>query len=282
MVAASSIAIPREALSHAVQDRITRFIIDQGYRPGDLLPAEPELARALGISRSSLREAMKVLQTLGVVETVHGRGTFVGRFSFDPLVDGLAFRIRIDLHQNVQTVRELLEIRMILESALVERMAGTCTPEHLAELRAILERMDARAAQGEEFPEEDRAFHEALYRPLGNALIVRLLQAFWEVIMLVRDELSFEDVSPAVTASNHRRIVEALAAGDGPAAAAAMTAHFDGVQRRLRDPAAGRREPLSAPEPLRPRQRRRGKPRPRQQRERDGACDQLDSRAITS
>lgn len=281
MVAASSIAIPREALSHAVQDRITRFIIEQGYRPGDLLPAEPELARALGISRSSLREAMKVLQTLGVVETVHGRGTFVGRFSFDPLVDSLAFRIRIDLHQNVKTVRELLEIRMILESALVERMAGTCTPEHLAELWAILDRMDARAAQGEEFPEEDRAFHEALYRPLGNALIVRLLQAFWEVIMLVRDELSFEDVPPAVTASNHRRIVEALAAGDGPAAAAAMTAHFDGVQRRLRDPAAGRREPPAGPEPSKQRQRQQRKSRPRQQRERDGSRDQLDSRAIT-
>lgn len=247
MVAASSIAIPREALSDMVRDRITRFIIERGYRPGDLLPAEPELARALGISRSSLREAMKVLQTLGVVETVHGRGTFVGRFSFNPLVDGLAFGIRIDVHQNIQTVRELLEIRMILESALVQRLAGSCTPEHLAELAAIVDRMDERAELGQEFPDEDRAFHEALYRPLGNALVVQLLQAFWDVIMLVRDELSFEEVPPVVTASNHRRILKALAAGDGAGAAAAMIAHFDGVQRRLRDPAHA-----SADGPVRP------------------------------
>ncbi len=215
-----------------------RYIIERGCRPGDPLPGEAELAKALGVSRSSLREAMKVLQTLGVVATVHGRGTFVGRFSFEPLVDGLAFGIRIDLRQNVQTVRELLEIRMILESALVARLAGKCQPEHLDELRRIVAAMDARAAKGEEFPEEDRAFHEVLYRPIGNTLVVQLLQAFWDVIMLVRDDLQFEDVPPTITAENHRRIVEALAAGDAAGAVAALTAHFDGVQRRLRDPAS--------------------------------------------
>lgn len=105
MSAAAPPVIRREALHQTVQDRIKRFIIERGYRPGDPLPAEAELARALGVSRPSLREAIKALQILGVVETRHGAGTFVGRFSFSPMVDGLIFRIRSDLGRDVQTIR---------------------------------------------------------------------------------------------------------------------------------------------------------------------------------
>lgn len=238
MSAAAPPVIPRQALHQTVQDRIKRFIIERGYRPGDPLPAEAELARALGVSRPSLREAMKALQILGVVETRHGAGTFVGRFSFSPMVDGLIFRIRSDLGRDVQTIRDLLEIRMTLENALVTRVATDRTPEHLAEMRAIVERMETCAARHEEFFEEDRLFHEALYRPLGNALVVTLIQAFWEVLSRVRDELRFVPVPPTVTAADHRRIVQALEAGDQAAAAEAMTTHFDGIMHRIREPEA--------------------------------------------
>jgi DNA-binding FadR family transcriptional regulator len=229
-------AIRREALYQTVQDRIKRYIIERGFRPGDPLPAEAELARALGVSRPSLREAMKALQILGVVETRHGAGTFVGRFSFSPMVDGLIFRIRSDLGRDLQTVHDLLEIRMTLENALVTRIAAAPTPEHLAELRGIVERMEIKAAQGEEFFEEDRLFHEALYRPLGNALLVRLIQAFWEIHTRVRSELPFDPVPPSTTAADHRRIVAALEAGDSVAATAAMTDHFTGLLRRFKQP----------------------------------------------
>jgi DNA-binding FadR family transcriptional regulator len=229
-------AIRREALHQTVQDRIKRFIIERGFRPGDPLPAEAELARALGVSRPSLREAMKALQILGVVETRHGAGTFVGRFSFSPMVDGLIFRIRSDLGRDLQTVHDLLEIRMTLENALVARVASSPNPDHLAELRGIVERMERMAARDVEFFEEDRLFHEALYRPLGNALLVRLIQAFWEILSRVRAELPFVPVPPTTTAADHRRIVAALEAGDPTAATAAMTGHFHGILRRIQQP----------------------------------------------
>lgn len=231
-------AIRRELLHQTVQDRIKQFILERGFRAGDLLPAEADLARALGVSRPSLREAMKALQLLGVVETRHGAGTFVGRFSLEPLVEGLTFRILMDRPRAVQTVRDLLEIRMVLESTLIRRIADSHTPDQIEELQRLVGRMEERAARGETFPEEDRAFHEALYRPLGNQMVVSLLQAFWDVIALVRHELGFEFVAPMVTAADHRRLVDAIAAGDGDAAAAAMVRHFHGIQQRLPEPEA--------------------------------------------
>lgn len=225
-----------EALHQRIQDRITRFIIERGYRPGDPLPAEADLARTLGISRPSLREAMKALQTLGVIEARHGSGTYVGHFTFDPIVDGLAFRIRIELTQNVQTIRELMEIRLVLESSLVARVAAVRTPKQIAELEILVHDMERRGAAGQEFPEDDRVFHEVLYRPLGNGLVVTLLGAFWQVLARVRADLNLAPVDPAVTAADHRRILDALVAGDGPAASAAMTIHFDGIQRRIQEP----------------------------------------------
>jgi len=224
----------RELLHLAVQDRIKRFIIAGGFQPGDLLPPEAELARALGVSRPSLREAMKALQSVGLVETRQGAGTFVGRFSLDHLVAGLAFTIRSDLGRNLRTLRDLVEIREILERDLVARVAPLMTPPLLERLTSLVAGMEARAERGELFPAEDRAFHEALYRPLGNALLTQLLGAFWEVFAAVRDELPGEGPLSRETAAGHRRIVEALAAGDGPAAAAAMTAHFAGIHQRLR------------------------------------------------
>lgn len=240
MVVLDGPSLRSDALHQRIQDRITRFIIERGYRPGDPLPAEADLARTLGISRPSLREAMKALQTLGVIEARHGSGTYVGRFSLDPLVDGLAFRIRIDLNQNVQTIRELLEIRLVLESSLVARVATERTPEQIAILEALVATMERRGATGEEFPEDDRVFHEVLYRPLGNSLVVTLLQAFWQVLARVRTDLNLFPADPAVTAADHRRILDAIVAGDGAAASAAMTIHFNGIQSRIQEPVPGK------------------------------------------
>ena len=178
---------------------------------------------------------MKALRSLGVIEARHGSGTYVGIFSLDPLVDGLDFRIRIDVTQNVQTIRELLEIRLVLESTLVAHVAPEHTPKQLARLDALVATMERRGATGEEFSKEDRVFHEVLFRPLGNTLVVTLFRAFWDVLSRVRAELTLLPANPTVTAVDHRRILDAIAAGDGPAAAA-MTVHFSGIQSRIQEP----------------------------------------------
>jgi DNA-binding FadR family transcriptional regulator len=228
-----------------VQDRIKRFIIEQGLQAGDPLPAEAEMARLLNVSRSSLREAMSSLQTLGVVEVRHGSGTFVGHFSLDPLVDALTFRILMDQPRTLQTVRELLDIRMILESSLVARVASEHTPDQIEELRELIARMAEQTTNDGSYAATDRAFHEALYLPLGNHMVVNLLGAFWDVISLVRDRLGFEQVPPLVTTADHRRILAAIETGDANAAVAAMVEHFHGIRARL--PGGAQQERKSTP-----------------------------------
>jgi DNA-binding FadR family transcriptional regulator len=227
------LGIQRGQLHRTVQDRIKRFIIEHGMQAGDPLPAEAEMARLLNVSRSSLREALSSLQTLGVVEVRHGSGTFVGHFSLDPLVDALTFRILIDQPRTLQTVRELLDIRMILESNLIARVARHHSPAQTEQLQALIAKMAEQTTNNGSYAATDRAFHEALYLPLGNQMVVNLLGAFWDVISLVRDRLGFEKVPPLVTTADHRKILAAIEASDADAAVAAMIEHFHGIQARL-------------------------------------------------
>ena len=175
-------SVRRELLHQAIQDRVKQFIIEHGFQPGDLLPAEADLARTLGTSRPSLREAMRALQTLGVVETRHGAGTFVGRFSLEPFADGLAFQIAVEHRRDDRRVardlRELVAIREVLESGLVARLAGTYGEADLAALYHQVAEMEELAATGQMFTENDWRFHELLYRPTGNRLLLQLLQSF--------------------------------------------------------------------------------------------------------
>ncbi|MCC6703922.1 MAG: FadR family transcriptional regulator [Thermomicrobiales bacterium] len=225
----------REALHDTIQHRIERYIIETGSKPGDALPSQQELARALGISMPSLREAMKSLEALGVVEVRQGSGTFVGRFSFDAFVDGLAFRIRLEASEHRRTVTEFLDIRMILERAYVQQVAVETNDAHVAELYALVEEMNQVAAEGRQFRDEDRRFHVLLYRPVENAMLEMLVGAFWELSLMARNEFDVAPVSPATTAAEHLEIVDALAARDPERAARAMTVHFDGILSRIKE-----------------------------------------------
>lgn len=226
----------RKLLRQSIQDQVEHYIIDHGYKTGDVLPAEAVLASELGISRPSLREAIRVLQTLGVVESRHGTGTFVGEFSLAPLVDGLAFNILIqDDESTVRIIRELLKVREILEKELVSAAAVELTAEVIDELDEIVDRMELRAINKQEFSREDREFHDLLYRRLGNPLVVQLIQAFWDVFDRLRESLPdvIGDLGDIV--ANHQLIVDCLRRRDGQAAADAMSDHFDGIRNRVYD-----------------------------------------------
>ncbi len=227
-----------EALQQTIQDRIKQYIIDQKLERGAPLPTEMELARELNVSRTAIRESIKVLQAVGIVETRHGQGTFVGPFSLNALVDGLAFRILFDRSQDLRTVRELLEVRQIIESSLISKLPGRITKDHLDQLRILISKMEKRAENGQLSPEEDRAFHDILYQSLGNNLVAQLLQAFWDVFNSVRASLPGIPPSPTVTAAVHRHILDAVESGDARAATEAMVAHFAGIQAWITEPAS--------------------------------------------
>jgi DNA-binding FadR family transcriptional regulator len=230
-------------LYQAAQHAIKAYILDRKLRPGDALLPEGDLAAELGISRNSLREAVKALESLGILESRHGVGLFVKEFSFDPILENLAYGLLIDR----SSVAELLDVREQLESSYVARVAETVTTDQLRVLRSAADRMAERAAVGEGFPEEDRLFHRALYANIGNSLLLRLLDVFWEVYrrLLAESAVVMND-DPVRSWEGHRRIVEALERRDGAAARSAMLAHFSNIEDRLRRAGLVSTSPLSA------------------------------------
>lgn len=222
-----------EAIFRAAQDRIKAYIVQHGLVPGDPLPTEFEFVRQLGISRNSLREALKSLETVGIVETRHGLGSYVGRASLEPLIAGMAFNLVQGINEDTRTLRELLELREILEVELVRRVIGRHTPEQLDALEAIVAAMEEQAASGVADTEADRAFHDALYEPLENRVVTQLLGAFFDILVSVESQLPEATHTPADNARWHRAIVEAMRLGDEAAAVAAMSEQFTGARKRV-------------------------------------------------
>ncbi len=227
--------------SRALQADIIELILDRDLRAGDPLPTENELAQALGIGRNTLREALKVLQALGVVEIRHGFGMFVAPRNFEALTEGLTFRGRLSLRHEGQEATQLVDVRQALEAGLIGEAMDLMTGEHLVEIETTVRRMESAAQRGAIFTALDEQFHHQLFEPLDNELLSNLMSVFWKVYRKIHSELVEDPVLDlAETAALHRRIFEAVRAGDKTLAAARLRCHFDGIRaelKKLRDPA---------------------------------------------
>ncbi|MGW7384760.1 FadR/GntR family transcriptional regulator [Streptomyces sp. NPDC054794] len=216
-----------------IQRAVIQLILDRKLGPGAPLPTETELMEDLGVSRNSVREALKALQALDIVEIRHGYGTYVGQASLTPLVDGLTFRTLARQGDDAGALAEILQVREVLEEGLIRRVAASATEAELDVLESVVTRMEESGRAGRPFPELDREFHELLYAPLGNALVPQLLGAFWTVFSRVAGARGWtDDPAPEVTVRRHRDIVTALRARDVAGAQRAMTVHFRGIEAR--------------------------------------------------
>lgn len=220
------------AMTRDLQERIKRLIIERRLPSGAVLPTEPELMTLLGASRNSVREALKALQAMGIVEIRHGFGTYVGPMSLAPMVEGLAFRTVAGHHRGEDSLLELLELREAVETGLISRLAGRLPERDLAELDSLVDRMEEEAARGAGLAETDRAFHATLYRGLGNVLLSEVLEAFWDAFHRVRTDLAEVPQDPKVTCRQHREIVDAVRSGDAVRAEAAIRHHFLNIRTR--------------------------------------------------
>ncbi|MFX0539274.1 FadR/GntR family transcriptional regulator [Ornithinimicrobium sp. Y1847] len=215
-------------------DQIKELILTEGLRPGDALPTETELCERLDVSRSSVREAVRTLTTLDIVEVRHGHGTFVGRMSLDAMVEALVFRGVLSPGDDLQALREVVEIRQALDLSMADRLVEAMQGREHPELDQLVEDMVGEAAAGHRFAEADRRFHTMLLDCTGNGLAGQLVGAFWDVHTAVLPRLGLalpSDLSQ--TAQAHGRMVRSAEAGDLDGYRAAVVDHYEPLQRAI-------------------------------------------------
>ena len=215
------------------------LILERELEAGDPLPTENELAAALGVGRNTLRESLKVLQALGVIEIRHGFGMFVAPSNFEALADGLTFRARLSLRHHGQEALQLVDVRQALESGLIGSAMDLMTAGAAGRRRGIRGPDGGagcgrgglrRSGRGIPPPAVRTAEQRAAAQPAGC-----LLEG------LPQDPP--RDRRPAPRTWRRRRrctagIYEAVAAGDKALAAERLTRHFDGIRRRISDAVA--------------------------------------------
>jgi DNA-binding FadR family transcriptional regulator len=214
----------------SVEDLLKDFIIERQFGPGDKLPTELEFADELGVSRNAVREALRSLRALGVVEIKHGHGLYVAPLSLARLADGLSFWSRLLMRDGEEVIQLIAEVRRVLECQLVGEITGKLTADDFAEMQAAVDDIARQADQGMRAFDADRRFHEALYRPLDNWILIGLLRAFWDSAAELVDSAPAESLS--WVAAQHQDILDALAAEDPAAAVQAMEIHFQLVVRQ--------------------------------------------------
>lgn len=193
---------------------IEQYIRHNHLGPGDALPSEAALVSSLGVSRSSVREAMRILAALDVVEIRHGYGTYVGNMSLAPLVNGMILRLTLNSDDALENLQYVVETREALDLAVGPELVRNFTPDVAAELTSVVEAMQDKHAQGESFRREDFRFHEILQSIVENQLIKELSIALWEIhtrVLPLLDLPAPKDMGDTVIA--HRHMVEALAEG---------------------------------------------------------------------
>jgi DNA-binding FadR family transcriptional regulator len=217
-------------LYRSVQDFVKNYILENNLRAGDPLPPEVELSRQLGVSRNSVREAVKALESLGVLETRHGSGLFVRDFSFEPLLESLPYGLLFDLQQ----LADLQEVRRLLEVGIIEVALQTISEQQLVRLRAVIDTMHTRAKRGQSVFEEDREFHHVLFQHLENQVLSKLLDIFWETFHKAAILTDVErDADPMHNYRNHAAILEAILARDAKRARTALHQHYTDFESRL-------------------------------------------------
>ncbi|GGL06693.1 GntR family transcriptional regulator [Sphaerisporangium melleum] len=223
--------------------QVEHRIAGDGLKVGDRLPGERQLAEQLGVSRASVREAIRVLETLGVVSSQVGRGPDAGAVLTSRPDSALTDLLRLSLSLSSLSLREVIDTRLMIERWSAEHAAHTANANRAADVdgnagtdgdtrhdalaaaAAAMEAMDA-ARDPEEFVRHDIAFHVAIAEASGNRLVAAVMRALRGAMRKYAIEAVERLGDTGVLREDHRRIHRAVLAGDAATAAEAVTVHL--------------------------------------------------------
>jgi GntR family transcriptional repressor for pyruvate dehydrogenase complex len=207
-------------------------LIDQGtLKWGDQLPTERELSETFKVSRTCVREAFRVLESQGFLESRPGNGTYVSNNAIDTLVQPLASFI---LKEKAYQI-ELFEMRQLLESQLAYLAAERATPENMAKMEKILRSQEEQIANGETGLDSDSEFHHALAEAANNRMLLHIINTTKEILAESRESYLLGEERAKKSLPHHKKIFSAIQKGDGELAAQAMHEHIEDVEKTLVD-----------------------------------------------
>ena len=205
-----------------VAEQIRKLISSGALKPGDKLPSERELCVQLGVGRSSVRDAVRTLQAMGILEPRQGHGTVVR----DPAADALVVPLRRRRHQ----ISELLEVRRMLEPPLAARAAKNASAAEIARMREILARHERKLRRGQQAIEEDSQFHYAIALAARNGVVLRVLDVLMDQLVESRALSLQVPGRPERSYEGHRGILRAIERRDAKAAEAAVRRHLEEIE----------------------------------------------------
>jgi GntR family transcriptional regulator, transcriptional repressor for pyruvate dehydrogenase complex len=214
-------------------ERMRELIESGAWGPGARLPREPDLAERLGVSRNSLREAVRALSLAGILKVRQGDGTYVSSLEPDELLEPTLSATHL---LRGRTVLELFEVRRMLEPEAAAIAANRGDTDVIDELRKELDRMMAAGDRAEDLLEADIAFHDVIARAPGNGVLQALLRNL--STSTVRAQLWHGVLDRGALDQarlDHARICQAVAAGDADLARAATLLHVVTSETWLRD-----------------------------------------------
>ena len=222
-------------LHHNVVEAIVGDIVSGALTPGSFLPAETEMGSQLGVSRTVIREALRVLASKGLIEVRHGAGTQVTDASrWDPL-DAQVLAARRERGAMATVLGDLVEARRIFECEVAALAAQRSRAEHIAALTSALERMERAGGDSTEFMLGDAAFHRVLVEATANPVLARMLEPIQELIQFSMQMTDSLQELLARALSEHKSIYRAVKRRDPEGARRAMRRHLVHTERDIRN-----------------------------------------------
>ncbi|MDQ0396002.1 FadR/GntR family transcriptional regulator [Labrys monachus] len=222
--------VSRATLPQEIVKALTDLIMKRVWKPGDIIPSEKELAIRFQVGRSTVREAVKSLVVIGVLDARPGEGSFV-RATSSELLSG-AFHWGLLLGE--RNLDDLVDVRVLVEVECTRRAAERRSPAMLDQLGESIADMEAHQTDHNAFMESDTRFHLAIAQAAQNPIFENIGGTIQSIGRIWYPKTYYIPETKGLTITEHRAIAEAIAAGDVQAAADAMRAHLVSAGKRLR------------------------------------------------
>ncbi len=224
--------VEKFVLIDQIIEKIEKLITNGDLNPGDFLPGERTLSEKLGVSRTSLRQALKALDVMGVLEIIPGKKTFIKESFSDILTNPFRF---IKAVHSIK-IKELFEARCVLEEGFVQMAAKKANRQNIAQLKSYIDGAEKNIDSKNEFVYSEFKFHQSIFEVADNKVLTAVMNSLNELLLVLEKyEKDYLDRSDrALSLQQHTMIYNAIKEKDPEKARAAMHVHLDTMESRLK------------------------------------------------